>query len=471
VSPRLLACLVLLAAPRLAAQRPAAESPQALLDRTIARMGGDTALRAIQGIRLDVITQWLRTNFATSPLADLPSYERNVDLRDYTTASWRNTRYFSPSAPAAGVVDVVRDTIAIRLMPRAPNAPPSWGPLNLAYVDERRELFAFAPERLPHALLAARDLRALPDTAIDGTPHARLSATLDGWPAVVFLRRSDALPVLVRFRADETNDFGLAPWAMHEVEFWYSGWSRTPPGVLLPRQRDVHRVGRPYKRMTVQSIVINPPVAADSFPVTDDLARAYLETERRPMWHLPQDTTSRLRDEHFAAFAPLMGSVGAVRLGGGWILLETGQAVGAVDRLAATLERLAPGARIIGGVAANPWTGNGGAPWLLARRLPVVAGPGAMPYLRRIGAATGVTAVTSARWVRLGTDSVWVEPLSAPDFAGTLAIYSPTLQWLYTPIVGSPAHAAEVDALITRLEARGWRVGRVGGARSVVTPR
>jgi hypothetical protein len=161
-----------------------------------------------------------------------------------------------------------------------------------------------------------------------------------------------------------------------------------------------------------------------------------------------------------------------VRIGGGWVLLETGQAIGAVDLLAATIERLAPGGRILAGIAANPWTGNGGAPWLVARRLPVLAGPGAMPYLQRIsGSARGVTAITTPRWVQVGTDSLWVEPLSAPDFAGTLAVYSPTLRWFYAPIVGSPVHAAEVDARIAQLEARGWPVERVGGARSVVAPR
>ena len=32
-----------------------------LLDRTIARMGGDSALRGIRSLRLDMMTQWART--------------------------------------------------------------------------------------------------------------------------------------------------------------------------------------------------------------------------------------------------------------------------------------------------------------------------------------------------------------------------------------------------------------------------
>ncbi|MBL0179389.1 MAG: hypothetical protein IPP98_09735 [Gemmatimonadetes bacterium] len=68
----------------------------------------------------------------------------------------------------------MRDTIAVRLMPAAPNAAPAWGPLNLAYVDERRELFAFAPERLVLQLRHDPALRQLADTTIDGAAHARL---------------------------------------------------------------------------------------------------------------------------------------------------------------------------------------------------------------------------------------------------------------------------------------------------------
>ncbi len=169
---RLTRCLLalILLAPPLAAQ----ETTTQLLDRGIARMGGDSLLRSISSIRLEVLTEWKRTMFETSPLSDLPSYEHNVELRDYTTRAWRNSRYFSPIAPTPGVTDVVVDTIAIRAFP-IPNADTMrWTPLNLAYVDERRELFDFAPERLLLELRHNPTVRALPDTAIDGLPHARL---------------------------------------------------------------------------------------------------------------------------------------------------------------------------------------------------------------------------------------------------------------------------------------------------------
>ncbi|MBD0320802.1 MAG: hypothetical protein ICV87_10740, partial [Gemmatimonadetes bacterium] len=152
------AAAILLACPA-RAQVPA-------LDTAIARMGGAERLAAVQRVRLEMVTQWQRTSFGAAPYADAPSYELNTELRDYTRGAWRNTR----RSPAGGtwreVVDVVLDSVAIRHLPAGlmgPNAPGGWGPLNVAYVDERHQLFAFAPERLLLGLRRARDLRALPD--------------------------------------------------------------------------------------------------------------------------------------------------------------------------------------------------------------------------------------------------------------------------------------------------------------------
>jgi hypothetical protein len=470
---RALLFLILLQPAALAGQAGPGTPNMAVLDQGIARMGGDSLLRSITAVRLDMLTQWLRTSFADAPFTDMPSYERNVELRNYRTASWRNTRYFAPAAPRPGVIVVVRDTIA--LFGRQQSVTDSaleWAPLNVAYVDERRELFAFEPVRLMLALRDATDLQVLPDTAIDGDRHVRLASTIDGWSSVTFLRHSDGLPRMVRFRADETNDFGLAPWAEHEVEFWFSSWTLVRPGLLLPRQRDVRRVGRPYKRMTVLQATINPVAPADSFAVSDSLARAYLATEQRPMWQLPLDSLARIERDAFAVVPPLLGSAGAVRIGGQWLVMEAAQAVGAMDLLAKWLEQHGGRVPVAGAMATNVWTGNGGAPWFTNRRLPVHVALGAMPTLQRInGGARGLTPIDEPGWIAVGTDSLWVEPLTVPDMPGTMMVYSPTLRWLWLPFAGSPAHAADQAAIIDRLERRGFTVELLGGPRALVTPR
>jgi hypothetical protein len=439
--------------------------------RSLARMGGDSLLNAVASIRMDVMTQWQRIGFSDLPYADAPSYERHSELRNYTTKSWRNTRYFLPSPAAA--VDVVRDTVGARWLSQ-PNGPTTIAPLNLAYVDERRELFAFAPERTLQQARASGTMRLLTDTTLGGVAHARVRGTVDGFPATWFIHRGTHLLSLVRFTADETNDFGLAPWARQDVEIWYSGWARYNPGVLIARQRDVRRVGRPYKRMTAMVVTVNAPAPADSFAIPDSSVARYLATERRPMWQVSLDSV-QLVENAFANFPPFIGSIGAVRIGGQWVLLETAQTDGAVGIVHDWLTKQT-GAGAAVAIVARPVSGNGGVRWFAAKQRPLYVTPGAASSVRRmisatngVAAAARTTVISKTQWVRIGSDSVLITPFEVPDFGVTLAVYSPTLRWLYTPFVGVPTYQVEHDALMADLKRRQLPVEWVGTTRALRT--
>ncbi len=210
-----LAGLLLLGLPQFAVHsQPSAISS---LDSAISRMGGAERLASLTSSRAEYMTMWQRTTWDSRPAADAPSFERHVDLRDYTTRRWRNTRYFVPGTMS--IADVVNDTIGARTQP-ARTGGTETVPLNVTYVDERRELFAFAPERTLLLARAARDLRALPDTSIDGQRHRRVRATVEGFVATYYLRDADKLPARVHYRADATNDFGLAQWEVHDIDVW-----------------------------------------------------------------------------------------------------------------------------------------------------------------------------------------------------------------------------------------------------------
>ncbi len=480
------ACLLLLALPAPAvAQRTAAP---ALLDAAIARMGGAEQLRAIARVRLDMLTQWQRIQLDDRPYGDQPSYEMHSELRDYAAPAWRNTRRFLTQRPTAGngpatpteITDVVRDSVAIRRAPApAPGAAPAagapaapvlaWGPLNVAYVDERRELFAAAPERALLAVRDARDLRAMPDTVIAGLPHARFTATVDRYPATLFVRRGDGLPALLRLRAAQPNDFGLAPWGEMEVEHWYSGWTKQQGGILYPMQWDVRRVGRPYKRMTVLGVTFNPEVAADSFAVSDSLRGAFLASANHAMHDLPLDAARRV-DEDWAAFNTSGAPAGAVRIGGEWLLLESGQAPMNAERAVAWLARADSGAPVVGALVTPPSPGSGGSAWLARGKLPIYVGPGVAPFqarvLRNHGAPVRtLVTVDRGRWLRVGTDSLWLAPLDLPDAPGALVAYWPAREWVYSATSQLPAHR---DVLLAHARARRWKVSRLGSARGGV---
>lgn len=465
------------------AEAPASATPAdpvaaTLLDRAITRMGGDSALRAITTMRMDLLTQWQRTSFAEHPYPDQPSFERNSDLRNYALKGWRNVRM-----PLTGgtFVDIVRDTVAARSF-NGPGGAPTTMPLNIAYITERREQFAFAPEQMLLLARKATDLRAQRDTVIDGVAHGRVSATVDGFASAWFLRRTDGLPTLVRFVADETNDFGLASWGVMPVEIWFSNWTRVPPGVFLPRQRDVRRVGRPYKRITALTITVNAPAPADSFAVSEEMATRYLVTERRPMWQLPFDSVRVIAD-HFVSFPQLVGSAGAVRIGGGWVLFETAQSEGSLPTIDAWLSR-ETGAKLLAGVVARPGMGNGGARWFARTGRPLYVAPGTRAVVQSLlttdpakTSAPGKTPArpamvvpTTSRWVRVGSDSLWLEAIDLPDAPGVLTAYSPTHRWIYSPMLGVPNYKPEYDALLARWRARGWTIEWQGSLRGLRAP-
>src|SRR5689334_11593647 len=148
---------------------------KAVVDTALARMGGREALAHVQRVRREMLTTWQRINFRNEPYADGPSYELHTDVRDYGLRAWRNTRKFSPLPGGPQIVDIVLDTVAVR---QGPNGV--WAPLNIAYVDELKEVFAIAPEHLLLVASDAPDLTLGRDTTIDGAATARVLATVEG---------------------------------------------------------------------------------------------------------------------------------------------------------------------------------------------------------------------------------------------------------------------------------------------------
>lgn len=435
---------------------------RAILDTAIARMGGLAALTAVERMRLEVMTEWQRVDFETRRPPVVLSYELSTELRDYTIPAWRySRRFFSPNG-TSGVVDLVADSVA------AMEVNGRWRPQNVAYVDERDEVFTFAPERVLALARAAADARVLSDTLIDGVRYARVTATIGKFRPTLHFRRSDGLLALASFRAAQPNDFGLAPWGAMEVGITYSRWQRIPTSSLaLPMQLDVARVGRPYKRMTTISVAVNPSIPAESLVVADSLRAAFLATSRKPMFDLPMDS-ARIVDRSFAVFGAPGTPTGAVKVGGRWLLIEAGTAPSTIDRSVAFLRRSEPDAAIAGAFVTAP-TGAGGVAWLARERLTMWVTSSARPFtaaaLRGWSAATAtVRPVIQDAWIRIGTDSVRVESIDLPDYPGTALVYVPSLRWAYV----FPAGPVQMDYIVEHVRQRGWRVDRIGSVRNFV---
>ena len=437
----------------------------ALVDTALARMGGIERMQNIERVRYDMMTQWQRTNFDDRPYADYPGFEPHTDVRDYTVDAWRNTRRrASGDQWVVWGVDVVRGDAGYRTMGERV------APLNVAYVDEKRELFTYSGDRVMLAARAAADLRTLPDTSIAGRAHARVTGTFNGIPSTLYLRRSDGLPTLLRFRAAHVNDFGLAPWGDMDVEVWYSNWRTDQEGITLPRQWDIIRAGRPYKRMSVLNATINPTFAPDSFVVSDSIRSVFLSTQVRPMHDVPMDS-ARLVDGRFADFRSFGAPVGAIRMGNRWVLLETGQAPLTSERAIDWLVRetgFTPAAAIV----ASTFPGNGGIAHTMRAGIPTHLAPGAERVARAVlygehMPAAGLDVVRRGRWLPVDGDSLWLEPFDLPDVPGTLLVWVPSARYLYAPLA---VNGLDVALILAHARKAGWNVERIGTLRGLLTP-
>lgn len=430
---------------------------RATVERAAGLMGGEETLRGIRTVRFDMMTQWQRTGFRDVPWTDRPSFERHTDVRDYTIPAWRNTRMFTNR----NITNIIRDTVAIT------DFGTGFQPLSVAYVDERDELFLYTPDRLILALLDADRLSAAPDTAIGGEAHHVVRATVDdGLPVSVYFHAGSGLPTLLRFHAAQPNDFGLVPWGDMPVDVWYSNWQST--GALsIPTQWDIERVGRPYKRMTAQSLAINPEFAPDSFAVSADLRSRYIET-RGPMHDRQPDSV--------AVVAPGLVQVtgfgfpaGAVRGGNGWYLLEAAHHPLMLERARRGL-RDAGVDGIAGAIIVAARAGNGGVVALADEGVPLFISPAAEPFVRtmlddagRSGASFDV--IRNVRRIGNGREAVQVAPVDLADVPGSLLVYSESLGWLYAP---DAATAIDVRLVEERARSLGWTWTALGTARGLV---
>lgn len=452
-------------------------------------MGGLATLQGIKTARYHLAIQWLNPNFDSQPYRDAPSYEFDTDYRDYGARLWRNTRRFARGADWLEYLDLVVDTVAARQGPNLTKSIPTpagvvdgWAPLDIAYIDERRELFALTPDRLVLALEDAPDLTSRADTLIGGIRHLVVSGTVEGYPMTAFFRQTDGMLALARYHADESNDFGLAPWGPMDVDVWYSVWQRDDSGhVYLPHQWDIARIGRAYKRITVLNVDFGATMSPDSLTLSDAVRDAYLKFARKPMADLPLDSARISADGRVALFNTPGAPRAAVKIGAEWLLLEPGNLPLNAERAAAWLAEHDKGSRVAGAVVSREWP-MGGADWVARAKLPIYLAPSDAQGLRKslsnFGApSTSMHVVDAGMWIRTSSsprDSAWVEPIDVPSTSRAVLIYVPSLKWVYSSGI---VNTLDQEFVERHIATRKWIIERIGtlqlpaGVLTGATPR
>jgi hypothetical protein len=458
--------------PRIAQVPP--PSAASIVDTAIARMGGASTLQSIKTARYHMALQWLNPTFDARPFRDAPGYEFDTDYRDYGARIWRNARRFANGGGWLEYLDLVVDTVAARQganlsksIPTPAGVIDGWAPLDIAYIDERRELFALTPDRLLLDLASATNLKARADTVIAGIRHHAVSGTVEGFPMIAYFREADGMLALARYHADESNDYGLAPWGPMDVEVWYSVWHDDGSGRLyMPFQWDVARFGKPYKRITVLDVAFDSTMAADSVGLPTSVRDAYLKYARKPMADLPLDSARISADGRIALFNTGGAPRAAVKFGKEWLLIEPGNLPLNAERAAAWLAEHDKGTRVSGAVIGREWP-SGGAAWVARSKLPIYLSPTDAQGLRTTLGNFGVPSTTmhvvdAGTWIRTAAsprDSVWVEPIDVPSTRRAVLIYVPSMKWVYSSGIVGKLDQEFVERLIA---SRKWSVERIG---------
>lgn len=443
--------------------RPASQdSARALITRAANHLGGLAALGGVRTLRMQYVTHWYRPSFEAnaSGIANAGSLELNVDTRDYTRPAWRQYRgNVVAGATAPAITNIVADTVAITQTPRGPI------PLNATYLAERSELFLMAMERLLPALdslARAGGALALRDTTVGGTRLHGLRAPIDGREVTLWLD-DNAFIAGVRVRGAQPWDFGLAGYGTMDVDAWLAQW-RMAGGVAFPGHIRILRVGQPYKELFIQSIDVNPAVAADSFSVSDSMRAVFVATSRKAMFDVPIPAV-RLDSNGVAAFGPPQVMQGALRLKDGWLVIGAG-ADSLVMRRAA--EALGP-ARGAVAVTTASLSVAGGAPAADRLGFDIIVPTGAQALVRaayRQQASTPkrLKQVNAGAWQMIAGDSVWIEPVQVPDFPGASLIWVPRLSYAY---LATGPGAMQTRAGLAQLDKRGFRPTRIGTVRAL----
>jgi len=430
-----------------------------VLGRALELMGGEERLRDVRTVRFDMRTQWQRTGFRGLPATDRPSFEDHVDVRDYAIPAWRNTRIFA----RGNVVNVIRDSVGTT------DFGNGLQPQNVAYVDERRELFTYTPDRLLLALADAPDLRLGADTTLAGEPHRRLRATLaERFDAEVFIQAASGAPTYLRFTAGHPNDYGLVPWGPMEVGVWYAGW-RDFDGLAIPTQWDVERMGVPYKRMTVRDAAFGVDLEPDSFAVSDEMRARFLAEGTVPMHESRPIQPYETSDDGLVAGGGFGFPSGAVPTSEGWVLVGAGQAAFNFRQALPALESAGAGP-VAHVLAATASTGDGGVVAAAGRDLPIWTSPAAEPFVRRMLAAGqvrgDVRVVTRLTALGTGASRLLLVPFGLPDTPGSLLAFHPESGWLWAP---DAEDALDIRLALEAARTQGWAPVSLGTRRSFRT--
>jgi len=465
---------------RATAQAPAA-APTArdVVARAVAAMGGEPALRSVQGVSVEFYTATFALGQEETPQSQARANQAvGQTLTDY--AGGRQTGTIELRNPAGAVNRLRRITAGgIGMLETNGRQAPD-NPVTVANFEGgmRRAL-----ERL---LVAGLDnpgaLRAIPARSWrgelhDGVRYANGPDTLD-----LYFDRRTALPVVTEAVSDDPilGD-------RHTVS-WYTRWQRSGP-ILYSRQYDVEVNGRLQTHSVLTAVTINPAIADSLFAIPDSITARAQRSSTTPapiVVTLVELSPGVWRAEGGTHFSLVVDQ--GTRL----VVVEAPQGAPRMQAVLDTLRARFPGKPV--GLVVNThhhWDHSGGLRAALAAGVPVATQARNAAFVRGIAAARktvkpdelarrlgparvrppAITAVQDSMVLGTGDQRVVIYRVPTAHVEGMLAAYVPAARLLFVSDVLSPgATLAPVGSaeLVALARARGIAVDRVAGGHGGV---
>jgi glyoxylase-like metal-dependent hydrolase (beta-lactamase superfamily II) len=447
-------------------------TPPSLIQRAVAAIGGESALRSLANTTVDFNSTAFGIGQEETPLSPARatlSFGRIVtdyrgtrrattqELRAVTGAITRQRRIIaggigmteSNGVPAADAAPAVAAALGdIRLLPDR---------MLLAALDNPSALSALRPRPVRGELM-------------DGVRYANGPDTLSLW----FDRLNGRLVL-----AERITDDGVLGDRRNTV--MYTRWTDAG-GVVLPREIDSEANGRLVAHTVITAASINATLADSMFAIPDSIVQRARRAASAPTGIVV--TLVEVAPNVWRAEGQTHHSL-VVKQGSGLLVIEMPQTSARSKAVLDTLKSRFPGVPIRTAVSTHHhWDHSGGVREYLARGIPVVTHRRNVDFLRGIttarksvapdalsrgGRAGTVRAATDAMSIGDGDARVVLLELPNTHAEGMLAAYVPAIRALFVADViqpgptMSPVGSREVMAMV---KASGITVDRVIGAHA-----
>ena len=459
--------------------RAGAQTPQAVVARAIAAMGGGPALRGLHGVSIDFYTATFALGQEETPQSPArATIAIGQTVTDYAAGRHAGT---SELRNVAGAVNRLRRVTAGGIGMLETNGRPA--PENPATVASIERGMRRALERL---FLTALDnpaaLHAIPPRTWRGDPHDGVRYANGPDTLAVYFDRRSGLPTVTEVVTDDPI------LGDRRTISWYTRWQ--PSGAILyPRQYDVEVNGRAQTHSVFTAVTTNPATADSLFAIPDSIAARAQRSSPTPAPVVV--TLVELAPGIWRAEGGSHHSL-VVDQGTRLVVVEAPQSAARTQAVLDTLRARFPGKPV--GLVVNThhhWDHAGGLRAALAAGVPVVTHARNAAFVRGIAAARktvrpdelarrlgparvrvpAITAVEDSLVLGAGDRRVVIYRLPTMHVEGMLAAYVPGTRLLFTSDVLSPGPTlAPVGSaeLVALARARSITVERVAGGHGGV---